>query len=71
MRGRNGRCEVLQGDFEHLPESIASEVEVIVHGAASTAFRAPIEDLRRTNVEGTSRMLEFAKTCPGCAASFI
>jgi nucleoside-diphosphate-sugar epimerase len=68
---RDGQCaeqmdnvEVVEGTLEHLPKTIASEVEVIVHSAASTAFRAPIEDLRRVNVDGTLHLLEFAKACP-------
>lgn len=56
--------ELIPGSLEQLPAQLSSEIEVIVHGAASTAFRAPLEELRRVNVEGTSRLLEFAHRCP-------
>ncbi|MDB6079719.1 MAG: hypothetical protein JWO82_3466 [Akkermansiaceae bacterium] len=56
--------KVVAGSFEDLPLSLQGEIEVIIHSAASTAFLAPLEDLRRTNVEGTARMLDFARNCP-------
>ena len=56
--------EIVEGSLEDLPAAIIPEVEVIVHSAASTAFRAPIEDLRRVNVDGTVRLLHFAQSCP-------
>lgn len=56
--------EVVEGRLEQLPEAIAPEVEAIVHGAASTAFRASPEESRRVNVGGTARLLEFADRCP-------
>jgi nucleoside-diphosphate-sugar epimerase len=55
---------LVEGSLDSLPNTVASEVEIIVHGAASTSFRSPLDELRRTNVEGTSRLLEFAAGCP-------
>ncbi|MDZ4288536.1 MAG: SDR family oxidoreductase [Prosthecobacter sp.] len=49
---------------ESLPDALAEDTEIIIHGAANTAFRAPLEDLRIDNVEGTRRLLEFASRCP-------
>jgi nucleoside-diphosphate-sugar epimerase len=56
--------ELIEGTLEALPASITPEVEAIVHSAASTAFRAAPADLRRVNVLGTARLLEFARACP-------
>ena len=60
---RLDHVEICPGDLEHLPEHLG-DIEAIVHCAASTAFRAPLDELRRTNVEGTARLLAWAKTCP-------
>jgi nucleoside-diphosphate-sugar epimerase len=58
------RVELVEGSLEEIPGAVAHDVEVIVHAAASTAFRAPIDELRRVNVAGTARMLAFACRCP-------
>lgn len=42
----------------------ARDCEVIIHSAANTAFRAPLEELRASNVALTQRLLDFAKDCP-------
>lgn len=42
----------------------ARECEVIIHSAANTAFRAPLEELRESNVALTQSMLDFAQACP-------
>lgn len=55
---------VIPGTLEALPNELASEIELIVHSAALTAFRAPLEELRRTNVAGTCALLDFARKCP-------
>lgn len=52
------------GTLERLPLDLAAEIELIVHSAALTAFRAPLSELRRTNVEGTVALLNFARQCP-------
>lgn len=52
------------GRLEAIPDSLAADTEVIVHAAASTAFRAPLEELREANVEGTRSILAFAERCP-------
>lgn len=55
---------LVEGSLESLPASLADEIEVIVHAAASTSFQAPLDELRHTNVEGTRRVLGFAGQCP-------
>ncbi len=40
---------------------LVREVSTIIHSAASVAFDLPIEEARAINVEGTRRMLEFAR----------
>ena len=42
-------------------ERLAEEVTTIVHCAANVAFDQQLEDARRINVGGTTRMIEFAK----------
>lgn len=44
---------------------LAAKVGAIVHGAASVAFDLSLEESRRINVEGTRRMLDLARACPG------
>jgi nucleoside-diphosphate-sugar epimerase len=56
--------EAVEGSLDDLPADLAPEVEAIVHSAASTAFRAPLDDLRRVNVNGTAHLLEFGQACP-------
>ena len=51
------------GSLHDLPTALASSIDVIVHAAASTAFRLPLVESRRVNVEGTARLLEFAGGC--------
>ena len=55
---------LVRGSFDDLSGIDRDEVEVIIHAAADTTFRAPLETLRQTNVDGTSAMLEFARRCP-------
>ena len=43
---------------------LAERVGAIVHGAASVAFDVSLEESRQINVEGTRRMLDFARACP-------
>jgi nucleoside-diphosphate-sugar epimerase len=45
-------------------EGLARETEVIVHAAADTRFRAPRLPQEETNVQGTYRVLEWARHCP-------
>lgn len=68
---RDGKCApliegvtLIEGSLENLPSSIQSEVEAIVHCAAAVAFKRPLEELRRTNVDGTAALLDFAERCP-------
>jgi nucleoside-diphosphate-sugar epimerase len=55
---------LVEGSLENLPTAVQTEVEAIVHCAAAVAFKRPIEELRRTNVDGTAALLEFARHCP-------
>lgn len=43
---------------------LAERIGAIVHGAASVAFDLSLEESRLINVDGTRRMLEFARACP-------
>jgi thioester reductase-like protein len=42
-------------------DRIAAETDTIVHSAASVSFSMPLDEARAVNVEGTRRMLEFAR----------
>lgn len=55
---------VVRGSLEEIPDSLAHDIEVIIHGAADTSFTASLDELRATNVEGTRRILRFAGSCP-------
>jgi thioester reductase-like protein len=45
-------------------ERLRDEVATVVHCAASVSFDMPLDESRRVNVEGTRRMLRFARGCP-------
>src|SRR5919106_1122930 len=66
-----GRWTAVAGDAE-VPKlgieptwrrQLASEVDDVVHSAASVSFSLPLEKSRRINVAGTRQMLEFAELC--------
>ena len=61
---RRDGVTLVEGSLEALPTAVQGEVDVIVHGAASVAFKLPLDALRRTNVEGTAALLAFARGCP-------
>jgi long-chain acyl-CoA synthetase len=42
-------------------DALVHEVTHIVHSAADLRVNAPIQDLRRTNVQGTANLLDFAR----------
>jgi thioester reductase-like protein len=44
-------------------ERLRREVTTVLHCAASVSFGMPLEESRRVNVEGTRRMLDFARSC--------
>lgn len=44
-------------------QRLTAEVTSILHCAASTRFDLPLDDARRTNVQGTRRVLELARRC--------
>ena len=54
----------VHGTLDKLPEQMRAQIDLIIHAAACTAFRAPLAELRRVNAEGTRALLEFAAACP-------
>lgn len=64
----NGRVEVVLGDVvqlnlgltEEVYAELAKKITHIIHTAADWRF-LPLEELRKTNVQGTANMLELAK----------
>jgi nucleoside-diphosphate-sugar epimerase len=44
--------------------SLAGEVTDVVHAAADTRFNRPLDEVRRTNVDGTRNALDLAERCP-------
>jgi thioester reductase-like protein len=44
-------------------ELLRREVTMVLHCAASVSFDLPLEEARAVNVEGSRRMLEFARSC--------
>jgi long-chain acyl-CoA synthetase len=66
-----GRWTAVAGDVEDLDlgieparrNELASEVEDVIHSAASVSFSLDLDQSRRINVVGTRRALEFAELC--------
>jgi thioester reductase-like protein len=44
-------------------ERLSREVTTVVHCAASVSFDMPLDESRSVNVEGTRRVLDFARSC--------
>jgi len=44
-------------------ERLRREVTTVLHCAASVSFDVPLEESRSVNVDGTRRMLDFARSC--------
>ena len=67
------RLKAVAGDIEQAGlglsaearEHLRQEVTTVVHCAASVSFDMSLDDSRSVNVEGTRRILELARTCPG------
>jgi len=65
------RLTAVAGDIEHrglgLSERtsvhLRNEVGTVLHCAASVSFEMPLEESRSVNVEGTRRVLDFARSC--------
>jgi thioester reductase-like protein len=65
------RLTAVAGDIEQRELDLAErtsarlrrDVTTVLHCAASVSFDLPLEEARSVNVEGTRRMLEFARTC--------
>src|SRR5215210_4766428 len=51
------------GLAERTGERLRGDVTTVLHCAASVSFDLQLEEARSVNVEGTRRMLEFARTC--------
>jgi thioester reductase-like protein len=68
----HARLTVIAGDIERdglglsgdARERMRGEVTTVLHCAASVSFDLPLDESRRVNVEGTQRMLQFARSCP-------
>ncbi len=62
------RCELAFGDLKQQQPFVdidPDQVETIVHTAAATDFNVEREHAKRTNLDGTRRLLEFATRCSG------
>ncbi len=67
----HARLTAVAGDIEEAnlgladesSERLRREVTTVLHCAASVSFELPLEESRRVNVEGTRRMLGFARSC--------
>jgi nucleoside-diphosphate-sugar epimerase len=66
------RLHPLQGDVRRsgmgvepaAARELARTVEVVLHAAADTRFRAPAEELHQANVEGAGHVLGWSAECP-------
>jgi long-chain acyl-CoA synthetase len=75
----SARGDVLEPDSLGMASDVAafvrSHVTTIIHAAALTRFDAPLDAVRRINVDGTRHVLAFASSCPRlrgiCALSTI
>jgi long-chain acyl-CoA synthetase len=67
----HARLTAVAGDIEErelgladpASERLRREVTTVLHCAASVSFELPLEEARSVNVEGTRRMLQFARSC--------
>jgi thioester reductase-like protein len=68
----HARLTAIAGDIEEgdlglsgeARERMRAEVETVLHCAASVSFELGLAESREVNVEGTRRMLDFARSCP-------
>jgi long-chain acyl-CoA synthetase len=69
----HARLTAVPGDIEQdglglspeASERLSREVTTVLHCAASVSFDMPLDESRSVNVEGTRRMLRFARGCRG------
>jgi len=63
-----GRVTAVAGDLERpglgIDPMLAETVSEIIHGAASVSFELALDRSRAINLEGTRRVLMFARRCP-------
>jgi len=68
---KTSNLEILEGDItkdnfginEQDFVKLKEETEEIIHCAAITSYKWPLEDIRNTNILGTKRILDFALQC--------
>ncbi len=63
----NPRCQVIFGDLDSLEpmaELAREDIRYVVHCAAATDFGVVRELAQRVNVDGTQRVVDFARACP-------
>ncbi len=64
------RVRVIRADLERerfgldaaAYDRLADETTAVIHGAAAVSFSLPVDEARAINVEGTRRILDFART---------
>ena len=56
----SSRVRPITADLASAPPEIASDVDLVIHCAATVQFDPPIDDAFRTNLKGTTRLFEAA-----------
>jgi len=67
----SSRVRVIEGEVDSpmlgldskTKQTLAKEIDEIYHSAAIAEFRIPLDIIRKSNVEGTKNLLEFALEC--------
>jgi len=72
--GRQNRLDIISRKIEFIEADITEEITIpdeircnmtaILHAAAETRFSAPLEEVRRVNVDGLANILNLAFRCP-------
>lgn len=64
-------CEKKMNMSNDVYQGLTKRVHHVIHCAADVRFNQPIDAIRKTNVEGTRNMLDFAAQCHGNNPSFV